>query len=136
MLNSVLQEECKLRCYSSDQIPAIWWKARPFVEIALNQGSNYTLEDIYEGLCSKQMQLWMWGDEGALVTAIQTKAGKMFCLLLTLGGTRMSDWIQYLPIVEAWAKDEGAEEMRLYGRPGWARITGYKIDYVKLVKKL
>lgn len=135
MLISLQAEESNLRCYSSDQIPAIWEKAKPFIETALNQGSNYTLDEIYDGLCTKQMQLWMY-DDAALVTSIQTDARNKFCLLVTLGGKRMVDWFQYLPIVEDWAKDQGAEEMRLYGRPGWKKLTGYKIDYCKMSKKL
>jgi len=78
----------------------------------------------------------MYGDVAALVTSIQSKAGKKYCLLLALGGEALSSWFQYLPIVEAWAKDEGAEEVRVYGRKGWARLTGYEIEYVKLVKRL
>lgn len=131
--SSPLPEEC--RCYSSDQIPFIWEKAKPFIEIALNRGSNYTLNDIYEGLCTKQMQLWM-NDDFALVTSIQTDKRNKYCLLITLGGTRMSQWFQYLPIVESWAKDEGAEEMRIYGRRAWIKITGYDVDYIRLSKKL
>ena len=68
--------------------------------------------------------------------SMQVKAGKRYCLLLALGGEALSSWFQYLPIVEDWAKDEGAEEVRVYGRLGWKRLTGYDIDYVKLVKKL
>ena len=135
MLNLVQQDSCNLRCYSSDQIPSVWETAKPFIEIALNQGSDYTLDDIYEGLCDKQMQLWMY-DNAALVTSIQTDARNKFCLLVTLGGEHMSTWFQYLPIVEDWAKDQGAKEMRLYGRPGWKKLTGYNIDYCKMSKKL
>ena len=80
------------------------------------------------------MQLWSYG-ETALVTTIQTKGGKTFALLLLLAG-RMSSWTQYLPIVEDWARDQGAEEVRIYGRLGWKKLTGYAIDYVKLVKTL
>ena len=88
------------------------------------------------GLCRSEMQLWTWDDRAALVTAIQTSKGKTFCLLLGLGGEALSEWLQYLPIVEDWAKDEGAEEVRIYGRRGWARLTGYDIDYTSMVKKL
>ena len=136
ILTSLNRDECKLRCYSKDQIPQIWDKASPWVEKALDRGSIYTIEGIYEGLCKGEMQLWMWGFEGALVTSIQVKAGKKFCLLLCLAGERMSDWFQYFPIVENWAKDEGAEEMVAYGRLGWAKMTGYDIEYVKIRKTL
>jgi len=125
-----------LRCYSADQIPSIWDKAKPLIEKALDRGSNYTIHEVYDGLCGSKMQLWMWNFDAALVTTIQVKKGRKFCLLLCLAGEHMSVWFQYLPIVEKWAKDEGAEEVRVYGRLAWARITGYEIDYVKMVKKL
>ena len=136
MLNFQNKEEFKLQCYSSDQIPSIWPIARPLIKKALDRGSNYTLNEVYEGLCTKSMQLWMWGEDAALVTAIQTKAGKTYCLLLALGGSDMSVWFQYLPLVEDWAKDQGAKEVRVYGRPGWKRLTGYDIDYCRMSKKL
>ena len=133
---SLNKAEFKLCCYSKDQIPEIWDKAKPWIKKALDRGSNYTLYDIHTGLCKGEMQLWMWGFEGALVTAIQVKAGKKFCLLLCLGAERMSDWFQYFHIVEDWARDKGAQEMRIYGRPGWSRPTGYTIDYCKMSKSL
>ncbi len=126
----------ELRGYRADEIPTIWPVAAPLIQKALDRGSSYTLDQVYEGLCNKNMQLWMWGEEAALVTTIQTKAGITFCLLLALGGANLSAWFQYLPIVEAWAKDEGCEEVRVYGRLGWKRLTGYDIDYVRMSKKL
>ena len=128
--------EFKLRCYSSDEVPSIWPVARPHIKKAIDRGSNYTLQQVYEGLCTKTMQLWMWGEDAALVTAIQTKGGIKFCLLLCLGGKDMSLWFHYLPVVEDWAKDEGAKDVRIYGRKGWQRLTGYNVEYVKIVKKL
>ena len=136
MLSSQNKAECSLRGYAAREIPAVWSWVKPLVEKALDRGSNYTVEQIYDGLCCKEMQLWAYGTQAALVTTIQTKGGITFCLLLALGGRRMSDWFEYLPIVESWAKDEGAQEVRIYGRPGWIRLTGYDIEYCKLVKKL
>ena len=136
MSNLQSKDEFRLRCYSKDQIPSIWDKAKPLVESALNRGSNYTIEQVYSGLCRGEMQLWMWDFEAALVTSIQVKKGKKFCLLLVLAGKHMSTWFQYLPIVEEWARNEGAEEVRVYGRVGWSRMTGYKIDYARMSKQL
>ena len=103
---------------------------------ALDRGSTYSIDDLYAGLLKGEMQLFMWMDRAALVTAIQTKEGQKFCLLLALGGDSMSIWFEQLPFLEDWAKGQGAKEMRVYGRPGWSRLTGYDIEYVKLVKKL
>ncbi len=125
-------------CYGSEDIPKIWNEVRKYIKRALDRGSNYTIDEIYEGLCTAKMQLWCWqGKEihGALVTAIQTKDVK-FCLLLAVGGSKMSEWMPYFHLVETWAKSQGCEEMRIYGRPGWSKLLDYEIDYVKLVKRL
>ncbi len=131
---SHLKVSCK--GYQADQIDSVWGVAKPLIQKALDRGSNYTIDEIHEGLLSNEMQLFMWMDKAALVTAIQTKRGKTFCLLLTLGGDSMSLWFEQLPFLEDWAKGQGAEEMRIYGRLGWARLTGYDIEYVKMVKQL
>lgn len=86
------------------------------------------------------MQLWVWQGKpeiyGALVTTIQSKGDKTWCLFLVLGGTRMNEWIGLLPVIEDWARSQGCNEMRLYGRIGWAKVTGYDIEWTKMSKKL
>lgn len=133
-LTSTLPLQDEFRAYSSDQIPLVWDIYSPQIQKAIDRGSNYTLTQVFYGLCRKEMQLWTYG-ETALVTTIQTKKEKTFCLLLLLGG-RMSDWLQYLPIVEDWARDQGAEEVRIYGRLAWKKLTGYDIDYCRMSKSL
>lgn len=135
-LSSAPKDEFRLVAFRSDQIRDVWDTYRPLIKRFLDRGSNYTLLDVYCGLLSKQMQLWAWDTDACLVTAIQEDSGQKFCLLLGLAGEGMSVWFQYLPLVEDWARDQGATEMRIYGRPGWARKTGYDIEYCKLVKSL
>lgn len=139
MLDLQHKVKSELVCYSSDQIPSVWNQVKDFVQQALDQGSNYVLDDIEEGLLSKRMQLWCWQDteiRGALVTTLLNKDGMRFCLFLSLGGSRMNEWIDNLSIVEQWAKDQGCEEMRVYGRIGWARVIGYDVEYTKMVKRI
>lgn len=133
---SVQQEKFKLYCPTSDQIDEIWDIAGPLIDKALSRGSNYTLDDVYAGLKAAEMQLWMWSDESAMVTTIQNKDERRWCLFLALGGEKMNDWINYLPIVEDWARTMDCHEMRIYGRPGWSRVIGYNIEYAKMVKRL
>lgn len=134
MLNLNHKDLCK--GIQSTEIDAVWDIAAPLIQKALDQGSDYDIDDIYEGLKSQKMQLWMWRDVAALVTTIQTKKRKKFCLLLALGGESMSLWLQYLPWLEAWAKDKGAKEMRIYGRIGWSKAIGYEIEYAAMSKSL
>lgn len=131
--------EPSLKCYTSEQVPYVWDEVAPFIQKALDRGSNYTLDDIESGLLNKEMQLWVWQPdniEAALVTTILNKKGVRFCLFLALGGNFLDDWIQYLHIVEDWARDNGCDEMRIYGRIGWARHIGYDIEYTKMSKEL
>jgi len=125
----------ELHCPHSDQIDAYWGTASPLIRKALDRGSNYTIDQIYHGLRSQEMQLWMWGDGTALVTTIQNKDAKRWCLFLALGGENMNEWSKYLPIVEDWARGRGCTEMRIYGRSGWKKL-GFDIEYTKLTRKL
>ena len=134
-LTSNPQEKFKLQCYRSDQINEVWFKYQPLIQKALDRGSIYTIRDIYNGLRNKEMQLWTWGDEAALVTTIQNKDDKRWCLLLALGGTDMAIWKHYLPIIDNWAREKGCQELRVYGRLGWKRL-GFDFEYAKLVRKL
>lgn len=122
-----------------EELDTYWPVAEPLIQKALDRGSNYTIEQIREGLKFSNMQLWMYGLESALVTSIQSKAGKTWCLLLALGGKDMYLWFDHFPLLEEWAKDRGAQEMRVYGRIGWARYlkpSGYGVEWVKLSKPL
>ena len=130
-----------LVCYSSGQIQDVWPHVKPHIKRALDRGSSYTLDDIYRGLQSTAMQLWVWQGseiEAALVTTLQThdKTGVKFCLYLALGGSKMNEWADLQPVVEAWAKIKGCTEMRIYGRPGWGRKFGFKTIYAKMSKQL
>ena len=138
-MSSVLKAPSKLRCFSAASIPAVWGAVSPHIQRALDRGSRYTLDEIRAGLVASQMQLWAWVDggiEACLVTTIQTDDESTFCLLLALGGSKMEAWIEFLPLVEEWARDNGATEMRIYGRIGWAKVTGYGVDYTKMSKRL
>lgn len=128
-------ERSKLRCYTSSQIDDVWFTYAPLIARALDRGSDYTLREVYRGLRNKEMQLWTWADEAALVTTIQNDDRTRWCLLLALGGTNLHDWKGCLPHIERWAKAQGCEELRVYGRPGWKRL-GFDIEYAKLVRKL
>jgi len=131
-----LKERFRLFCPTSGEIDVYWPHAAPLIQRALDRGSNYTIDQIYEGLKTSAMQLWLWGSDAAMVTTIQNDEGTRWCLLLAIGGDSMDEWLPCLPIVENWARDCGCSEMRIYGRIGWARRTGYRVDYTKMSKEL
>lgn len=124
-----------MRCYTSQQVYTVWPIYKPLIQKALDQGSNYTIDEVLEGLCSCAMQLWTWGDDAALVTAIQNDEKDRWCLLLAMGGQKMEEWAGYLPIIERWAKSKECSELRIYGRRGWVKL-GFEPVYTKLVRKI
>ena len=130
----------RLVCYTSDQVPHVWSQVRKHVKVALDRGSNYTLEQVYHALCEADMQLWTsqkgYDIDPAVVTSIQTVKDVKGCLILTAGGNNSDDWLKFLPLMEEWAREKGCQEMRIYGRIGWARKTGYDIKYTKMSKQL
>ena len=85
------------------------------------------------------MQLFVWEDEtphAAMVTTINNRKAGRECTLLVVGGDKMDEWIDVLPQVEDWARELNCDEMSIYGRIGWAKALGYKIDYAKMSQKL
>ena len=136
MLTLPHRDEFRGYCPNSEQIDEYWSIAAPLLQKALDRGSDYTLDDIYAGLKSTEMQLWMWSDEMALVTKLENKDERRWCLLLALGGDNMENWIYHLPLVEDWARDKGCDEMRIYGRAGWSRKIGYHIGWSMMSRKL
>lgn len=112
--------------YTSKHIPFIWADIEPFIKRALDRGSVYTPESIYDGLRASYLQLWVWQEQGVecvLVTSIVSD----YCLLLCLSGKNMENWLHVLPTIESWAKTEGCKSMRIQGRKGWSRLLGYEI---------
>lgn len=136
------KERCSVRGIPAEQILYVWEQVAPLIKRALDQGSNYTLDQILEGLIHKDMQLWVYTGKkihAALVTTIQNRGPIRWCLFLAAGGTRMSEWIHHLPSIESWAREQGCHEMRIYGRMGWVRQLreeGYTAHWTKMSKQL
>ena len=132
-LNLAARDGFRLEFYKGREAIDHWDQAAPSIQKAL---IDRTLIDVFYGLLRTEMQLWLW-DNTALVTELQVdKSGKKRCVLVALGGEHMSEWLQYLPLVEDWARDEGCQEVHIYGRIGWARLTGYDVHWTKLAKEL
>ena len=124
----------RLVTYQSDQIPGIWPYVKHLIERAEPYG-DLTASKIYQGLVDGRFQLWTSQCEhveAAVVTTIE--ASREACWLLAAGGRNMRTWIKWLPIVEQWAKEEGCKELKIQGRPGWARAAGFEI--ANMVRKI
>lgn len=125
----------ELVCFGSNRIDWIWEEISPLIQKALDRGSDYTLEEIHAGLKKAEMQCWTsynHGIEAVLVTALQDD----YCLLLACGGTNAREWIAWLPIVEDWAREKGAKELRIYGRRGWLKRLKFQEKYTVMTRSI
>ena len=105
-----------------------------------------TVENLVRQILTGALQLWVIEDGGKILTVgttrIQTNAatGKVQAQITALGGEGYPDICQFLPVVEAWARDNhNAEELESIGRRGWLRVmktAGYSADAVIYRKQL
>lgn len=132
----------RLTTYPSHAIDMVWRYVEPHLKRAIIQQDEYTPEEVRSNLRRAKSQLWAsLNDDGqieaALVTQIKKTAdGRLYCLLQACGGDNLEGWSKYLPAVEEWARSKGCDEMRVYGRRGWAKVLGYEPTMTKLSKKL
>ena len=136
ILNFPLRDE--FRGYGASDWVEVWDIAKPLVQKALDRDPEelYSIEDVEAMLWDAKAQLWMWGHKAALITSVQRKGGKTYCLLLALGGKAMSEWLDHLPVIEEFARMNDCDELRIYGRIGWARVLGWHVDYARMHKSL
>ena len=53
------------------------------------------------------------------------------------GGAPIAEWLQFLPVIEAWAASQGCASIELIGRAGWERmLPGFEKKAVLLRKSL
>jgi len=75
-----------------------------------------------------------------MITQILTFLDKKYCLIYYLWGKKYNDWVkEILQIVEKWAKNNGCENIELWGRKGWSKIIqklGYNEDKIMFTKLL
>jgi hypothetical protein len=114
----------RLAMVPEHMISAIWPVALPFLKAAEEEGSLQAVNDWLGDCINGKAQLWVVVSdvdtvEGAGVTRLVGAPGGKLCIIEAFGAKRGND--ELLGTVERWAKDEGCNMMRVYGRLGWMR---------------
>lgn len=123
-----------------DQLGLVWKDAAPLLEKALGEGE--TLEQVLTALFQKRAHLWIGADEKgihvACVTEIVRRGGTLYCNIWLTGGKGINNWLYFLETIEAWAREQGCDEMLIdRARTGWPRILkDYKIKTISLAKDI
>ncbi len=114
----------------SKEVDFYWHEALPLLAPAIESNGNHTAESILIGLKRAQLQLWCAFDQDKMIMAGITEIADYpkvrQCLLFLCGGKRMDLWLEALPYVEQWAKEQGCRKVLISGRRGWLRaLKGY-----------
>lgn len=114
----------------AEYIESVW----PKIEEYLNGAAKYTygrftIEDIKQGLYTKDQQLWIAYDDeteeayGAVVTQILTYPRMKTLVMHFTGGIELPRWKnQMLGLLQQFARDNGCVVIESYGRDGWEKV--------------
>lgn len=96
---------------------------------------GYTLHEIVDGLKTGAFQLWADCEankyRGFVVTEIRSVDDLIQVHLVLGGGFGLEYWENGIAAIELWAKELGAKEVKIWGRPGWQKIMkkhGYELE--------
>jgi hypothetical protein len=110
---------------------AVWEEAAPFLQASVERGiGDLTEQDLQDMCFSGDAALLTfigpWADMvGAAVTQLlKHRDGRMILKILGFGASRFEATRHCLAIVEADAKNKGAQALIFHGRPGWQRVCG------------
>lgn len=131
----------KVICVDPAQAHIYWNSAGPIIDRAvLRTNLSHTL-DIETEVLNGTSLLWMGLEDGVLrgamtTTLINTDASKI-CLVTAFSAENMESWLPLIHRLEDYAKAEGCNYLRLYGRKGWERVLdGYKATHAVIEKAL
>ncbi len=119
----------------SDYVWHVWDAAKPFIEAAAAKGPTRDLDvnDLYLGCEAGRHQLWLLVTpdnslKAVAVTGIH-QTSRRVCEWIVYSGGRDEIDSSFMKDIEAWAKGQGCEAMRSYGRVGMREIMpkDYKV---------
>ncbi len=107
---------------------------------AMENGSG-DFADIEGPVLAGDRLLWLALDEeriwAAAVTGLHVEHEHKFAVIWACGGHEKHRWLALKDELEKFAKAEGCECIRVYGRRGWAReLPDYRLIQITLEKRL
>ena len=116
----------------ADEIDNFWEKVAPLVERAMEYADGkMNTEDVYNGLKSKDFQLWLVPG-GIWVTHIAKYPQSKRVEWIAAAG-EYQDWTEHLPVLLDWARAQGCDAVEIGGRAGWGRKVGPPFEEIHRV---
>lgn len=114
---------------------ADWDRAWTFLAPAVARSGEHTQASVLKALKKGTNKLWLRNDCAAVTKIMVYPSGLTVGLMWLLGGD-LKAILALIPSMEDWMCQHGATESRIIGRPGWAKVTGYKPFRVAVRKDL
>ena len=129
-----------LLCVNPADIAKTWPLARDLIRAAIDHTKLSKFADIEVEVLSGDQLLWLaLSDriEAAATTHLVKTDGKPLLVVTACAGSQRERWLDLRHRIEGYAKDEGCDRIRLYGRKGWEReLKDYRVEYVIMEKSL
>jgi hypothetical protein len=123
----------------------VWPQIERFVEKSLARDPlrRFRVDDVFSTIADGRSKLWVAYDreraefDGFIVTDVIDWPCAKECRAWLGGGQHMRLWLDEIRrTIEAYARDQGCTHCFIIGRKGWARMPGYRICGLEIVKEI
>jgi hypothetical protein len=120
---------------------AVWPACKHLIARAIEKTGLGDFAELERDVLEGRHLLWLAWDgktiEAAAATQLVENCGAKVCCIRACAGEEMGRWVHLIKRIEAYAKAEGCEKMRITGRKGWERsLDGYRAKWAILEKGL
>lgn len=111
-----------------EQLSNIWPQVSPWIAEAINareNGGDENLLDVLIGIARNHYALWVEAGEFAAVVQIAQFPRQRVATILYAGG-RLDAFQALFEAAKKWARQNGIDVIRIWGRPGWEKALDLK----------
>lgn len=113
-------------CVDPARVHEIWPNVSGLIYKAMDRGKLGSFREVEREVLKGQYLLWLAYDgkdiKAAVVTSLEKTEWDKSCTIVACGGQDLERWIDLLPVIEKFARDEGCNRILIYGREAWARL--------------
>jgi hypothetical protein len=118
--------ECQVICVDPSRVSEVWPHVAHFIEAAAARGDLTTYDDLKHSVFERGCLLWLayckQNIEAAAITDLMRSAKSKVCIVTACGGVNYQRWLPLLEKIEEFARAEGCDCVRIFGRHGWKRL--------------
>lgn len=128
-------------CIAPDCVQFVWHKVSHLIKRAIERVDLGHFGKVQADVVNGNSLLWVaWdGDriKGAAVTQLEQTEKRLVCTIVACGGEDSYLWLHLIEKIEDYARAEGCDCVRIFGRKGWARVLkNYQAPSVILERQL